>query len=72
MKKYVTGTDGDTYTSTAEDGKISFGFHSNGPGTNTGFNITVTALPSKDMELKGVSLASNEAAVYRGAKTRCS
>lgn len=70
VKKYVTGTDGDTYTSTAEDGKISFGFHSNGPGSNTGFNITVTALPSKDMELKGVSLASNEAAVYRGAKNQ--
>lgn len=70
VKKYVTGTDGDIYTSTAADGKISFGFHSNSPGSNTGFNITVTALPSKDMELKGVSLASNVAGVNRGAKNQ--
>lgn len=70
VKKYVTGSNGETYTSTSSDGKVSFGFHTGSAGGNTGFTITVTALPSKDMELKSVSLASNETGVNRGAKNQ--
>lgn len=70
VKKYVTGSDGETYTSTTDDGKLSFGFHSVSSGSDTGFTITVTALPSKDMEFKSVSLASNETGVNRGAKSQ--
>ncbi len=70
VKKYVTGSDGETYTSTADDGKLSFGYHSGSAGSDTGFEITVTALPSKDMEYKGVSIASNENAVNRGTKNQ--
>lgn len=70
VKKIVTGSDGETYTSTADDGKLSFGFHSTSSGSDTGFTITVTALPSKDMEFKSVSLASNETGVNRGAKSQ--
>ncbi len=70
VKKIVTGSEGESYTSTTDDGKLSFGFHSARAGSDTGFEITVTALPSKDMEYKGVTLASNEAVVNRGSKNQ--
>ncbi|UKI43375.1 MAG: hypothetical protein L6U16_09915 [Porphyromonadaceae bacterium] len=53
VKKYVTGTDGDTYTSTADDGKISFGFHSKESGLQHGLqHHRHRSSFKRDMELK--------------------
>ena len=69
IKKFQSGSAGETYTSTAESGQISFAFHSSYPaGTMTGWNITVTALPSKDMEYVSTAALSGLSGVNRGAK----
>lgn len=67
-KKFVTGTAGDTYTSTADDGTVSFGFHSTYTKVQQSFDITVTAVSPKDMEFKAASVMTNIPAVNRGDK----
>ena len=72
VKKFQSGSAGETYTSTAESGQISFGFHSSySVGSMTGWNITVTSLSPKDMEYVSTGVvASFPNGVNRGAKNQ--
>lgn len=55
------------YTSQSADGKMSFGFHSDSPAGQTGWEITVTSLSPKDMEYTSATAVSGTAGIYRGA-----
>ena len=69
VRKFQSGSAGETYTSTAADGKISFGFHSSySVGSMTGWNITVTSLSPKDMEYGSAQVIGALDGVNRGAK----
>lgn len=68
VKWYTSASAGETYKSTAQDGALSFGFHSRNPESQKGFNITITSLSPKDMEYKGMEIMGNENGVNRGAK----
>ena len=68
VRWFTSESVGETYTSTSEDGKLSFGFHSKSPAGQTGFNITVTSLSPKDMEYKGIEVLNNLSSTYRNAK----
>ena len=71
VRKFQSGSAGETYTSTAADGKISFGFHSSySVGSMTGWNITVTSLSPKDMEYVSTDAVTGLASVARGAKNQ--
>lgn len=70
VRWYTSESVGATYTSTSEDGKISFGFHSTSPAGQTGFDITVTSLSPKDMEYQGIEVIDNLANTYRNAKNQ--
>lgn len=72
IKKFSSQTAaGETYISTADDGKLSFGFHS-GYGSATGqkFNITVTSLSPKDMEYVSTTAITGLPGTWRGAKNQ--
>ncbi len=70
VKKYQSGSAGETYVATAANGKLSFGFHSTSPNGQTGFSITVTSMSLKDMEFGSVSAISGLNPVNRGAKNQ--
>ncbi len=68
VKWYDSSSVGETYTSTAADGSLSFGFHSASGNSQKGFTITITSIPAKDMVYKGMELIGNPDGVNRGAK----
>ena len=68
VKWYTSESVGETYTSTAADGKLSFGFHSSSANGQKGFNITVTSLSPKDMEYVSTDVMTGLANTYRAAK----
>lgn len=70
VKWYDSTSAGETYTSTAADGSLSFGFHSASSNGQKGFSITVTSIPAKDMVYKGMELIGNPDGVNRGAKNQ--
>ncbi|MBQ4008608.1 MAG: hypothetical protein II603_08720, partial [Muribaculaceae bacterium] len=70
VKKYQSGSVGETYVATAANGKLSFGFHSTSPNGQTGFSITVTSMSLKDMEFGSVSAIQGLNPVNRGAKNQ--
>lgn len=71
VKKYSSSSVGETYISTSDDGKLSFGFHSPYSGVSgQKFNITVTSLSPKDMEYVSTTAITGLANTYRGAKNQ--
>ncbi len=68
IRRYSSQSVGETYTSTSDDGKLSFGFHSTSPNGQKGFNITVTSLSPKDMEYVSTTAITGLANTWRGAK----
>jgi len=70
VRWYTSESVGETYTSTSEDGKLSFGFHSTNPAGQTGFDITVTSLSPKDMEYHGIEVINDLPNTYRNAKNQ--
>lgn len=67
VKWYTSQSAGETYTSTASDGSLSFGFHSSSANGQTGFNITITSIEPKDMTYSGVEVTGNADGVNRGS-----
>lgn len=67
VKKYQTGSAGETYTSTDPSGKLSFGFHTSSADGQTGFTITVSSVSPKDMEYQGAEMSLVDAP-FRGEK----
>ena len=68
VKKYVEGSAGEAYTSTADDGSVSFGFHSSYSQSAQSFDITVTSVSPKDMTFKSATVMTDIAAVDRAKK----
>lgn len=67
-EKYQTGSAGSTFTSTATDGALSFGFHSTSSTTGqSGFTITVTSIALTDMQLKSATIDGADG-LFRGCK----
>jgi len=56
------------YQSMSDDGKMSFGFHSNSASGQTGFEITVTSMSAKDMEYVSATAMTGDPGIYRGGK----
>lgn len=67
VRKFTAANAGDTYTSTAADGSLSFGFHSGSAQSQTGFTITVTSMSLKDMEY-GSAFTETVTAPWRGKR----
>lgn len=67
VKKFTKANVGETYTSTAADGSLSFGFHSSSANSQKGFTITVTSMSLKDMEY-GSAFTETVAAPWRGKR----
>lgn len=67
VKKFTAANAGDTYTSAAADGSLSFGFHSSSANSQKGFTITVTSMSLKDMEY-GSAFTETVAAPWRGKR----
>lgn len=67
-KKFVKGMEGETYTSTSADGKLSFGFHSGSANNQKGFTLIVESVSLKDMEFVGAEAFASASAPRRGEK----
>ncbi|MFV0467391.1 MAG: DUF4465 domain-containing protein [Dysgonomonas sp.] len=62
---------GATYTSTADNGKMTIGFHSpNQTSTYTGWTITVKSISPADMEYKSASAFLDKTEVNRGGRNQ--
>lgn len=68
VKKYVEGSAGETYTSTAKNGSVSFGFHSSFSQSTQAFDITVTSVSPKDMTFKSAAVMTDITSVNRADK----
>ncbi|MDD2961833.1 MAG: DUF4465 domain-containing protein [Muribaculaceae bacterium] len=68
--KIIKGTEGLTITSTATDGKLTFGYHSSGSASQKGFKITISSVVPKDMEYVSADAVALTSSLYRGAKNQ--
>lgn len=66
LYKLTADNVGFTYQSTAEDGGLSFGFHSGSANGQKGFKITIESVALKDMEYVETTWISDLAQPWRG------
>lgn len=70
VKKWATGSAGETYTSLSSDGKLTFGYHNWTNGTDQNFDITVKSMKLTDMVFSSASALTGLSHVNRGAKNQ--
>lgn len=66
--KLTAENQGFTYQSTAEDGGLSFGFHSGSANGQKGFKVTIESVALKDMEYVETTWITDLAQPWRGLK----
>lgn len=66
LYKLTADNVGFTYQSTAEDGGLSFGFHSGSANGQKGFKITIESVALKDMEYVETTWITDLAQTWRG------
>ena len=66
IKKLTESDAAYTWQSTADNGGVSFGFHSGSAGGQAGFSITIESVALKDMEYVSATASDGLAAPYRG------